>query len=82
MIFDKGALVIIGPGLLKLYGNQMGHQLYPFTHCGVLFAVLASSLSTVILNKYLTFDEIFVLQGCIVIFSLIFIIRLNMTYYS
>ncbi|KAM3142213.1 hypothetical protein pb186bvf_005622 [Paramecium bursaria] len=82
MIFDKGALVIIGPGLLKLYGNQMGHQLYPFTHCGVLFAVLGSSLSTVILNKYLTFDEIFVLQGCIVIFSLIFIIRLNMTYYQ
>jgi len=25
MVFDKGAIVIIGPGLLKIFGADLGH---------------------------------------------------------
>lgn len=25
MMFDKGALVVIGPGLIKIFGDELGH---------------------------------------------------------
>lgn len=45
MVFDKGAIVIIGPGLLKIFGADLGHQLFPMTYLGSMLAFILSPLS-------------------------------------
>ena len=43
-IFDKGSILIIGPGLIKIFNNDLGTQLYPIIMTGSLGALLISPL--------------------------------------
>lgn len=45
MMFDKGALVVIGPGLIKIFGDDLGHQLFPMTYIGSLSAIILGPVS-------------------------------------
>jgi hypothetical protein len=45
MVFDKGALVIIGPALIKIFGDEIGHQLFPLTYISSLFSIVFGPVS-------------------------------------
>lgn len=45
MVFDKGALVVIGPALIKIFGDEIGHQLFPLTYISSLLSVIIGPVS-------------------------------------
>ncbi|CAD8044553.1 unnamed protein product [Paramecium primaurelia] len=80
MMFDKGALVVTGPALIKIFGDDIGHQLFPLTYISSLVSVVVGPISQFILLKYFSFDIILYCQGSLILLVIIFIIRLNMNY--
>lgn len=43
-MFDKGSTVVVGPGLIKIFGNDVGTQLLSFISSGSLVALIISPL--------------------------------------
>ncbi|CAD8053598.1 unnamed protein product [Paramecium sonneborni] len=80
MMFDKGALVVTGPALIKIFGDDIGHQLFPITYISSLLSIVIGPVSQFILLKYFSFDIILYCQGSLILLVIIFIIRLNMNY--
>lgn len=59
MMFYKGGMVIVGPGLLKIFGSELGHQLLPITFTGSMMAFVLSPLAQYFLLRYIDMDLLF-----------------------
>lgn len=57
---SKGAIVILGPGLLKLFGERIGNQLFPVVNISALVGFIASPISQFILVPLIEFDGMFI----------------------
>lgn len=52
-------MVIVGPGLLKIFGSELGHQLLPITFTGSMMAFVLSPLAQYFLLRYIDMDLLF-----------------------
>ncbi|KAM3137441.1 hypothetical protein pb186bvf_010414 [Paramecium bursaria] len=68
-IVTKGAIVILGPGLLKIFGGDVGTQIIPIINIGTLIAFVASPIFQWLFIEMIEFDGIFILQGLFIIMS-------------
>ena len=45
MMFNKGALVITGPALIKIFGDDIGNQLFPITYVSSIISIVIGPVS-------------------------------------
>jgi hypothetical protein len=68
-IFDKGSLVIVGPGLVKIYGSDLGAQLLPIVNVGALLALIVSPMLQFGFRNVLDFDYLLAICGGIIVLT-------------
>jgi hypothetical protein len=79
-LFDKGSLVIVGPGLVKIFGNDLGTQLLPIVNMGSLIAFVLSPILQLALLNIMGFDYFLALCGAMVMLTAVYNSRLEMKY--
>ncbi|KAM3135724.1 hypothetical protein pb186bvf_012121 [Paramecium bursaria] len=65
-IFERAVGIITLPAYLKLFGNYMGKRIFPITFVSSMIAAIVSPLSNLILINYVTYDQIFIYSGILV----------------
>lgn len=62
---DKAMLTIMGPGLVKMFGIQIGTELLPYKGVSVLLGYILAPLVYICLSSYITpFEYLQVLSVC------------------
>lgn len=62
-MFDKASMVIEGPGLVKIFGQDLGTQLLPFINSGALLGLVLAPVFQFFMSNFISFDYILALGG-------------------
>jgi len=62
-------MLIIGPGLIKIFNNEIGTQLYPIIMTGSLAALLVSPLLQFLFSKFASYDTLLRFCGFLILLS-------------
>ncbi|CAK64375.1 unnamed protein product (macronuclear) [Paramecium tetraurelia] len=65
-IVSKGIIVILGPGLLQIFGKKTGADILPIVNFSGLLGFIISALSILLIVPMLRFDGTFIFQGLLI----------------
>lgn len=78
--FDGGLISIIGPGLLLIYGLNIGAKLLTIKGLSFFFALITAPLIGYFLEGSFGIDKVFLVLGCLNIFGIIMCFFIKMKY--
>ena len=73
---DGGMMCILGPGLIKIFGMDVGAKLYPIKACSFYISLIIVPIIQFFVMDYISMDNLFhilAIGNCVSVFTALFL---------